>query len=73
MKFPFQLNASRTNAVFDLIHLDTWGAYRVCTRGKFKYFLTLIDDHSHMTWLYLMQNKYDFSACFKEFCNYVKN
>ena len=42
---------------FDLIHVDIWGPYQVPTVEGYKYFLTLVDDHSRTTWLYLMKSK----------------
>ncbi len=42
---------------FDLIHVDIWGPYQVPTVEGYRYFLTLVDDHSRTTWLYLMKSK----------------
>lgn len=70
-KLPFSDCTSHSSANFALIHLDTWGPYKVHTRGKFKYFLTIVDDRSRNTWLYLMKNKSDFFVCFQAFYEYV--
>uniref|UniRef100_A0A803KUW9 GAG-pre-integrase domain-containing protein n=1 Tax=Chenopodium quinoa TaxID=63459 RepID=A0A803KUW9_CHEQI len=43
-KLPYNLSVSREKEPFELVHLDTWGPYRVPTKGKYKYFLTLVDD-----------------------------
>lgn len=45
-KLPYTLSQSYAASVFDLVHIDTWGLYRVNTREHYKYFLTLVDDHS---------------------------
>lgn len=70
-KLPYPVSSSHAKEPFALVHLDTWGPYKVCTRNKFKYFLTLVDDNTRMAWLYLMQHKSDFLTCFKAFFKYV--
>ena len=45
--------------LFDLIHADIWGPFREVTFDGFKYFLTLVDDKSRFTWIYLLKNKFD--------------
>lgn len=40
----FPLSESCAKTPFDLIHIDIWGPYRVCTRVKFKHFLTIVDE-----------------------------
>ncbi|KAL2938151.1 Retrovirus-related Pol polyprotein from transposon TNT 1-94 [Bienertia sinuspersici] len=58
-KLPFESNPKRAEKPFDLVHIDTWGAYRVPTRKNQKYFLTMVDDFSRMVWVHLMVNKSD--------------
>ncbi|XP_074314573.1 uncharacterized protein LOC141649792 [Silene latifolia] len=55
---PFQRSHSHAANLFDLVHLDLWGPYRTASRTGAKYFLTILDDHSRVTWVYLFQNKY---------------
>ncbi|XP_074345088.1 uncharacterized protein LOC141684147 [Apium graveolens] len=70
-KLPFELSDSHASAKFELVHVDTWGPYKVATRGKYKYFLTLVDDYSRVTWVYLIQQKSDYLETLKTFNNYV--
>lgn len=42
------------------------------TRGKYRYFLTLVDDFSRVTWLYLLEHKSDYLSSMRTFLNYVK-
>lgn len=70
-KLPFSLSKSHACKEFDLIHIDVWGPYKVATRGKYKYFLTLVDDYSRMIWVYLLQYKSEFLTSFKAFHAYV--
>lgn len=71
-RLPFSLSESHAAAPFDLVHTDIWGPYRVCTRQKFKYFLTIVDDYSRMTWLYLIQHKSDYLKTMELFHCYVQ-
>ena len=66
-KLPYTMSSSHASEPFALVHLDTWGPYKVYTRNKYKYFLTLVDDNIRMTWLYLMQHMSDLFTCFKAF------
>lgn len=59
-KLPFSLSDSHAEAVFDMVHMDIWGPYKVSTRGKYMYFLTIVDDHTIMVWVYLLQYKSEF-------------
>lgn len=37
---------------FDLVHSDVWGISPVISHAHYKYFVTLIDDHSRFIWIY---------------------
>nr|GEZ15160.1 retrovirus-related Pol polyprotein from transposon TNT 1-94 [Tanacetum cinerariifolium] len=63
---------SCSSVVFDLIHMDTCEPYKVPTNGKFKYFLTIVDDFSRATWTYLMVYKSDALEIIKVFLKFVK-
>ncbi|KAL2927618.1 Retrovirus-related Pol polyprotein from transposon RE2 [Bienertia sinuspersici] len=56
-KLSFSISKSHVIDAFELVHMDIWGPYRVCNREKFRYFLTLVDDHTRSTWVYLLQYK----------------
>lgn len=72
VKLPFNLSSSTASAPFELIHTDIWGPYKLCTRHKFKYFLTVLDDFSRMTWVYLLECKSEYLKCLGIFYNYVQ-
>lgn len=44
-KLPYTLSNSHASLPFELVHIDTWGPYKVCTKQKYRYFLTLVDDN----------------------------
>lgn len=49
IKLPYNVSESRASGVFDLVHIDIWGPYKVSTRHNQRYFLTIVDDHSRVT------------------------
>ncbi|XP_074305340.1 uncharacterized protein LOC141640436 [Silene latifolia] len=67
----FQRSSSHAANLFELVHLDPWGPYRTASRTGAKYFLTILDDHSRVTWVYLFQNKYQVPDLLKNFIAYV--
>ncbi|WVZ96342.1 hypothetical protein U9M48_041997 [Paspalum notatum var. saurae] len=52
---------------FLLVHSDVWTSPVVSISGM-RYFVTFIDCHSRMTWVYLMKHKNEVLKCFKDFC-----
>ncbi|GJW80389.1 retrovirus-related pol polyprotein from transposon TNT 1-94 [Tanacetum coccineum] len=72
-KLPYELSDSHASEIFDLIHIDIWGPYKVVTNGKYKYFLTIVDDCSRVTWTYLLFQKSDAFSFLKSFISFVSN
>nr|GEW44811.1 retrovirus-related Pol polyprotein from transposon TNT 1-94 [Tanacetum cinerariifolium] len=70
-KLPYDLSNSHSTSVFKLIHIDIWGPYKVPTDGKFRYFLTIVDDCSKGTWVYLLEHKSESSDALKSFLKFV--
>lgn len=68
-KLPFPHSQSHASYPFELLHIDIWGPYKVQTRGKHKFFLTVVDDHTRTTWVTLLQQK---SEAFEALANFVK-
>lgn len=58
-KLAFPPNSTLANQPFELVHLDIWGPFSIPTIAGHKYFLTLVDDHSRATWVYLLRTKSD--------------
>jgi hypothetical protein len=70
VSFPNAGHICKTN--FELIHCDIWGPYFVPTIDGHKYFLTIVDDHSRSTWVYLMHSKSDTRPLLFSFFNMVE-
>lgn len=68
----FHVSLSRTNVVFDLLHVDIWGPFFVCSMNGEYYFLTVVDDCSMFTWIYLMKQKSETKHLLMNFCAYTE-
>lgn len=53
--------------LFDLIHIDIWGAFHIHTTGGHKYFLTIVHDHTRTTWVYILCTKSEVLTIFPDF------
>ena len=71
-KLPYSTSLSRAPLIFDLIHLDIWGSYRLSSRTNYRFFLTIVDDHSRMTWVHLLKQKSYAFSIIKMFANMAK-
>lgn len=56
-----------SNACFQLIHLDVWGPYHTPSLSGACFFLTIVDDYSRNTWVYLMNHKSDVNSYILQF------
>lgn len=66
-RFSFEPHNNRTAAIFDMIHADVWGPFSTCSHAGYQDFLTIVDDHSRYTWIFLMKKK-DFLSNSSIFC-----
>ena len=55
----FNSSNKSSGSCFDLIHCDIWGLFTPCTVEGYKYFLTIVDDYTSFTWVYLLHAKSD--------------
>ena len=70
LSFPNSSHVS--HCLFDLVHCDLWGPFSVPTIEGYKYFLTIVDDHSRCTWVYLLKPKSETQALVEQFSNMVE-
>ena len=71
-KLPYSTSLLRAPSIFDLIHLDIWGPYKVSCRKNRRFFFTIVDDHSRMTWFHLLKQKSDTFSVIEIFVNMAK-
>ncbi|XP_074318134.1 uncharacterized protein LOC141654926 [Silene latifolia] len=72
-QFPFPKSQSRALHVFDLVHVDLWGPYKIPNISGATYFLTILDDHTRTTWTHLLKDKYSVYYTISAFIAYVEN
>ena len=71
-RLPFTCHNHFSDACFDLIHCDIWGPFHTPTYGNHRFFLSIVDDHSRFTWIFLLQSKQQASVCINFFFQFVK-
>ena len=70
-RLSFPISTSHSFACFDLIHVDIWGPYSTPSLNGSRYFLTLMDDYSRCTWVFLMRYKSEASSLIQSFYNLI--
>ena len=70
-RLPFPVSESHTYQLFDLVHCDLWGPYKECTHGKCTLFLTIVEEYSKCTWVYLLNNKGQVSSVIEQFLQLI--
>lgn len=68
-KLKYQRSDSRAHELFELVHVDIWGPYKVETRQHCKFFITIVDDCSRAIWVHLLKHKSDAFQAIQEFVN----
>jgi len=68
---PFPFSSISTSKCFSLIHCDIWGHYKTPSISGAFYFLTITDDFSRFTWVFLMRNKSETQTLLRQFFHYV--
>jgi hypothetical protein len=63
---------SKSTEVFNLIHTDVCGPFPNESYGGSKYFLTVIDDFSHFSWVFFLKQTADTSITLLTFFNNVE-
>ena len=58
---------------FYLIHSDIWGPSKINTSSGKKWFVTFIDDHTRLCWVYLMKEKSEVQNLFEIFYLMIEN
>ncbi|XP_070009786.1 uncharacterized protein [Nicotiana sylvestris] len=72
-RLSFPLRTICSTSIFDLVHADVWGPYRLSTHDSKRYFLTLADDFSKYIWIFLLTAKANTVVVLKNFLTMVSN
>jgi len=71
-RLSFPNSESVTHNSFDLVHIDIWGPFGIALVHRHRYFLTIVDDYSRHSWIFLMKNKGETKSLLHSFVTYVK-
>jgi hypothetical protein len=69
----FPIQPYKPSKPFSVIHSDVWGPNRTSTLSLKKWFITFIDDHSRVCWVYLLKGKSDVCQAVQDFFKMVQN
>lgn len=67
------MSTSVSTVLFELIHADVWGPYKIKTHGNCSSFHTLVKNLSRTTWVFLLPDKTHVSHLLATFFVFVKN
>ncbi|RVW95625.1 Retrovirus-related Pol polyprotein from transposon TNT 1-94 [Vitis vinifera] len=70
-RLPFGTSAISSTKPFEIIHCEIWGRYRHPSLFGAHYFLTIVDDYTRFTWIFLMRHKDEAQSLLKRFFSYV--
>ena len=71
-RLSFSQSTSYSSHCFELIHVDIWGSFSIPSKNGSHFFLTIIDDYSRCTWIYLMKHKSETFNMLIQFFNQIK-
>jgi hypothetical protein len=70
-QLPYPVSTSVSSHPLELIFSDVWGPAHE-SAGRFKYYVSFIDDYSKFTWIYLLKHKSEVFEKFREFQSLVE-
>ncbi|KAL5840582.1 hypothetical protein ACOSQ4_013190 [Xanthoceras sorbifolium] len=62
----------KISSPLSLVHSDVWGPSRVDNFTGAKWFVSFVDDHTRITWVFLMKEKSEVFQVFKNFNSMIK-
>ena len=55
-----------------MLHTDIWGPLAITSVDEHRYFLTIVDDFSGHTWIFILKTKLEVQGCIKSFITLVE-
>ena len=72
-RVSFPISNKRSSHHFHLIHSDIWGPSTMSNVYEARWFVSLIDDCTRVTWIFLLEQKSDVSIVIPNFHSMVQN
>jgi hypothetical protein len=67
-RLPFPLSDNKASRALELVHCDLWGRYHRPSLSGAHSFLTIVDDYTRGTWVYLLREKSETHKIFVQWC-----
>jgi hypothetical protein len=71
-QLPYPKSSSFPSHPLELVYLDVWGPAPESV-GRYKYYVSFINDFSKFTWVYLLKHKSEVFHKFQEFQTHVEH
>jgi len=71
-RLSFPRSSITTHSAFDMLHCDVWGPHKFLTRYGLRFFLTINDDFTRCTWVFLMQHKSEIHHLLMNFVKFIQ-
>ena len=71
-RVPFPPQPYCPSKPFSLVHSDLWGPSRISTLSNKRLFLSFIDDHTRVSWVYLLRDKSEADNMFDNFYSMIE-
>ena len=71
-QLSFVSHNHRSNLAFDLVHCEIWGPFHLNSHTSHRFFLTLVDDFSRFTWVFLLKQKSDVASIIPKFFHMIQ-
>ena len=68
----YPIQGYKTSHPFAIFHSNIWGPSRVKNISGARWFVSFVDDHNRVTWIYLMKEKLEAGPIFKNFHNMIQ-
>ena len=72
-RVSFPISNKRSSHPFHLIHSDIWGPSTIPNISGARWFVSLIDDCTRVTWIFLLKQKSDVSTIIPNFHSMIQN
>ena len=72
-KNSYSSKSYKPSKPFYLFHSDVWGPSRIKTNNGKRWFVTFIDDHTRLCWIYLLKEKSEVAQVFQNFYYMIEN
>ncbi|KAJ9538194.1 hypothetical protein OSB04_030927 [Centaurea solstitialis] len=72
-RVSFSKAVHTTKSTLDYLHADCWGPSQVPSFGGGRYFLSIVDDYSRMTWVFILKHKSGAFGKFKDWKVLIEN